>query len=71
MNYKMYELLHTSKRSRDKDIATFKKWEGRVINTDEAIRQFKDNNFIDDRVKIDNVIFEYWLNSLGYRRYDG
>ena len=62
------KLLSKTQTDAQNDINTFNKWVDKQINTDQAIKQFKKNNHIDDEIEIDNGEFEYWLNSLGYFR---
>ena len=70
MNYKIYQLLKASDRARNKDVTTFKKWEENKISLDEALEEFRNNNNVDERIKIEKGNFRNWLNSLGYIRYE-
>ena len=52
--------------SRDK--AIFTQWERNQIDTKQCIEMFRINNKIPTRINIDKDKFEYWLNSLGWKR---
>lgn len=56
---------------RTSDVCSFLKWERHEIDTAQCIREFREHNKIDDRFTIIEDDFIEWLNSLGYRRYDG
>lgn len=48
------------------DCSIFNKWEEKQITTRSAIKEFKQNNDIEEEISEDE--FVKWLHSLGYRR---
>ena len=50
------------------DKTIFKKWERKIISTEECIRYFRKHNDVDERMPILKDEFEIWLNGLGYLR---
>lgn len=48
------------------DCSIFNKWEEKQITTQSAIKEFKQNNDIEEEISEDE--FVKWLHSLGYRR---
>ena len=59
---------YLKKRSAVADKKTFNAWMYDQIDTDECIRQFRENNDITERMPIIEDEFIEWLGSLGYRR---
>lgn len=64
-------LLSKTWKAGVKDNATFGKWEDKEISTEECIEEFKQNNYIDYKIKIKPEEFVRWLNGLGWKRYEG
>ena len=61
-------LLSTS-LARTLDQKSFREWEEKKISTEECFRQYRANNNINGKGPLyQKELFEYWLNSLGYRR---
>lgn len=61
-------LLSTS-LARTLDQKSFREWEEKKISTEECFRQYRLNNNIKGKAPVyQKELFEYWLNSLGYRR---
>lgn len=64
----IYKLLHPQQSSADKDKGTFNNWMDGVITTKQAIREFKENNHLENDEYIDENEFIEWLRSIGYWR---
>ena len=60
-------LSHTWE-SRISDQKAFREWENGLITTEEAFDQYISNNMIRKPPLYHELLFEHWLNSLGYRR---
>ena len=50
------------------DQKTIKQWERGEITTEQAFDQYVSNNMIRKPPLYHELLFEHWLNSLGYRR---
>ena len=59
---------YLKKRSAVADKKTFNAWMYDQIDTDECIRQFRENNDITERMPIIKDEFVQWLGTLGYRK---
>lgn len=66
MNF--YKLLHPQQLSVTKDKLTFNNWADGVITTKQAIREFKENNHLENDEEIDEDEFIKWLKTIGYWR---
>jgi hypothetical protein len=64
----IYKLLYPQQSSADRDKETFNNWMDGVITTKQAIREFKENNHLENDEYIDENEFIIWLRSLGYWR---
>lgn len=64
----IYKLLHPNQLSATRDKLTFNNWADGVITTKQAIREFKENNHLENDEYIDENEFIIWLRSLGYWR---
>ena len=64
----IYKLLYPQQSSADRDKGTFNNWADSVITTKQAIREFKENNHLENDEYIDENEFIIWLRSLGYWR---
>ena len=62
-------ISYLKKSSRLKDKLLFNRWEKLEIGIADVIEEFKNNNRIPNRIKIDEIEFEYWLNSLGWYKW--
>ncbi len=60
------KLLSCTSHSINSDKNLFKKWESKQITTNEAIRDFKINNNIEE--EIGETEFVLWMNSIGWSR---
>lgn len=63
-----YKLLWPTPLAADRDKKTFTDWADGVITTEMAIREFKENNHLENDEYIDENEFIEWLRSLGYWR---
>lgn len=66
MGYADY--LSSTSTSITMDQKTFKAWERGEISTMEAYERYLFNNSVQKPPLYHKALFEYWLNSLGYRR---
>lgn len=63
------DFLDRSWRARSQDQKVFNQWEKKMISTEECFRLYRENNRIVGKAPAyQKDLFEYWLNSLGYRR---
>lgn len=62
------DYLSSTLRATQADVKTFSAWERLEISTQECFNQYLKNNTITRPVAYNESLFEYWLNSLGYRR---
>jgi len=62
------KMLKKSQNAVARDQKTFNSWHAGAIDTDEALRQFFENNAVreDQRQMITPKQFTEWLNGLGY-----
>lgn len=65
---KIYKLLHPQQLSVTRDKLTFNNWMDGVITTKQAIREFKENNHLENDEEIDEDEFIKWLKTIGYWR---
>lgn len=64
----IFRLLYPQQLSAERDKMTFNRWMESSITTKQAIREFKENNHLENDEYIDENEFIIWLRSLGYWR---
>lgn len=62
------KLLWPTPLAADRDKGTFNNWMDGVITTKQAIREFKENNHLENDEEIDEDEFIKWLKTIGYWR---